>query len=442
MQTVLFDIGTFGTLEFALIAAIVAFLAVLRPVIWLALLCAQPYLLTAFATEPGSRVALYLAYVVIGVVALRISNRVKWRRLRSGLSVPVVMLLGWASISFLLYPTLDGSLASSMSRIIMVGSLAPYILIVARLTTFSDVQVFLKHILRWLIIVQMLYAFAVAFAAQIGYSIESFNQVAIAGVTLYFSQGGLTLILVTSYLTWGDNLSPYVRWALMAAGALGFMLIVADGSRTILVVALLAVLFIAWQRKKLMTYLAGGIASFLILFLVLLATRPDILNAITTTWEGRLAQSTSSDLRELSSGRDLIYESVWYSFLESPLVGVGVGNAVEPLMFNGVLVRPNPHNFYLGTLGHQGLLGLSLVVLIVVVGFHRGRTLWKITTAAPHERRLVLLVITMVGYGTLCMAFKADYGITFWALGLLEVLYQAALQGKAGQWAAARLQIA
>ena len=430
MQTALFNVGNLGTIEFLLIACIIAFLTVLSPLFWLALLCAQPHLLTAFTTAKGNSVALSLALVIIGASILTIKNPAKLQRLTYGLSVPIVILLGWASISFILYPALDYSSASSMSRMIIVGSLAPYVLIITHLRTFDDVHVFIGHVLLWLFIVQVLYFISVVLAVSGGLSIESVRSVAIAGVVLYFSHGGVTLILATSYLTWGGNIFTHVRWVLAAAGLLGFSLVVIDGSRTIIISALLAMLFIVWKRKKLATYLVGGIAGFLVLLLVISVTQPKILDALETTWEGRLAQSRSGDLSELSSGRDRLYNDLWNSFQRSPLVGVGLGNATEPRMYNGEWVRQNPHSFYFGTLGQQGIFGFSLIALIAVMSFYRIRALWRFTAAAPHERRLVLLVTTMLGYGAMCMAFKADNGITFWALALLEVLYQAARRTK------------
>lgn len=94
-------------------------------------------------------------------------------------------------------------------------------------------------------------------------------------------------------------------------------------------------------------------------------------------FSARFVEKSATSDDGLLSGRSLLWQQAFESFLESPIVGKGMGNATEAILeqddvtgaTDGTLYRPGAHNFMLETLGENGLLGMLFICIFIATAF-------------------------------------------------------------------------
>jgi O-antigen ligase len=100
---------------------------------------------------------------------------------------------------------------------------------------------------------------------------------------------------------------------------------------------------------------------------------------------------------EAAAGRLYGAAEAWKLFLDSPVIGRGIGaTRVEAIVGEG------PHNMYLMLMAEQGFVGLALYPALVAILWRRGRKLSRVATTregAEVGKAMLLYAVFMLIYG-------------------------------------------
>lgn len=216
------------------------------------------------------------------------------------------------------------------------------------------------------------------------------------------NEWGTVLLLLGPALLGGlaaddTRLGRVLRIALMALVPLG---VLASGSRTALLVGVLAAVPMAWvlrrRRAEVAAVGAGGAVGLLIL---------GGMGGLSATFArlGRLWDSVQGTAvvhdESLRERTELLHQG-WSLFLDHWLVGVGPGRFEEASGFVAIDGRLRPvHNTYLEVASEQGLVGLAAGAVFFGLLVW---TLWTGAAAAPPGRRARILG-SAVGLGAFAL---------------------------------------
>lgn len=150
---------------------------------------------------------------------------------------------------------------------------------------------------------------------------------------------------------------------------------------TIIVLILFFVLLFIFNQqlalnKKVLISIAGSMVIFLVIKMNILIQIIDFIQynlGIRTYTISKIRMALNHGIIESSSGRDLIYESIWNHFLENPIFGNGV-MYVQAMSGGGTA-----HNLILQILVETGILGLLIWLIIAFYLLYKYRNISKLS---------------------------------------------------------------
>ena len=175
----------------------------------------------------------------------------------------------------------------------------------------------------------------------------------------------------------------------------------------------LAVWFFIHYKVKFKYLFVTGISVLLIVFLswdaIQMTLAKNSAEHTTEDFSERL-KSTSNITSDASNLERLNrWESAWRMFLDRPIVGFGPGTyafAYAPYQDPEKLTiistnfgdGGNAHSEYLGALAEMGLLGFIIMVLLVIVLFYKGITLYIKFPKSELKTLLLFILLALVTY--------------------------------------------
>lgn len=398
-----------------LVSAIFVFISNFRPQWMLAIICVQPYLLWIVSCNIGF--AFYPAYALAITTAIKFNSKVlraATTRQYNGIIFLCMIIVMWAILSPLIYPIRDGFHAGwTISRERVIEIFLPILFLPILVHTRYQLNHFISALIKTLIISHfIIFLFALAFVTS-GESISSLWKMRILGITSVYWESGLLLICLI-YLYISRKISFSLGFIFSIIAVLGLAI---GGSRSRIIATLLssAYFILPYLSRK-----AVGVIAVLTIILSTFTILPSSFKeSIFSRITERIAQSSDSDLREATSGRSDLYLEAYERWKESPIIGVGSGYAVRPILINGEPVRRSPHSFFIELLACQGIVGIFLLLTIFVKLLKKISFLNKSVTYLSDLRSEERLIIALIIYGITNWAFKAHWGIAFSAITLL-----------------------
>lgn len=387
-----------------------------RPMCALAFICIQPYFLWAVHVSYG--VTVYLAYLAVLIIIVSYGRRVFSIAIPSygPILLLSMVLVFWSVMSPLIYPICHGLFAGyTASRVNSVGSLLPMLLIPRILTNKNDVGEFVRCSIGLLAVVNCIAFVCCLVLMASGRSIDLLPFTRILGVMPQALEAAL-LVISVAYVEATDRRPSWQLISLLLIGIFG--LVIAE-SRTKMVAALCCTTYVVWPRLRRFAFLA--MVTSATVTAVCLVLPGGIRSQAWRIIERQIQETMSGDIDVVTSGRSILYAQAYDSFLSSPWIGVGEGYAIAPYLHRGVEIRSAPHNYYIGVLAQQGLVGAGILAVIIVLVIRLMLRLNRVHVASPRDAVMVRCLNAVVCYGLLCMIFKASWGSTFWSLALLQV---------------------
>jgi hypothetical protein len=173
------------------------------------------------------------------------------------------------------------------------------------------------------------------------------------------------------------------------------------------------------------------VGSVVLIGIVVAVTSPTAVSRLGETFGfGQPSTEQSHEVKGTTHSRELAWSRLenWITASESrTLWGAGFGpNIMSESDATIVLVHKNdpdlraPHNFFLGTWAHLGLLGLALLVLIVILGVRFAVAIRRLPMNDV-DLLAALLVIAMPLIAGVGVVMESPFGAIpfFWALGQL-----------------------
>lgn len=81
-----------------------------------------------------------------------------------------------------------------------------------------------------------------------------------------------------------------------------------------------------------------------------------------------LFSSSTEDINTVS--RINMFDAAYQMWLESPFIGNGVGSFA--VSYTGIDIKMYPHNIFLEVLAEVGLVGFSILIMMISLGVYRG----------------------------------------------------------------------
>jgi len=228
---------------------------------------------------------------------------------------------------------------------------------------------------------------------------------------------GIGAVLLGTFLLFTDKIS-WIHYTVFTP--LFFVLIIGTlltGSRGpltgILVVLSLVILlsgqFQLWGRS---TFLFAGI-FFATLLLTFFADW-SLIDTLSVLGQNRIVSTILTlNFERIDSGRFELYEIAIDAITKSTAIGIGTGGFGN--VMGGYIGRIYPHNIFLEVTLEQGLIGLSILLIIVATTFYRCVRLLR-----DRDANIYLKCVPSVWIYTLYNAqFSGDIGANyqFWAVG-------------------------
>lgn len=265
-----------------------------------------------------------------------------------------------------------------------------------------------------------------------GDSVFQLRYLFIYGVPMFDARSELAVLFALTFLIVNTGRSPQVVYPLLLL--VSVFLVIVGGSRAALLSVVVVIVYMSYDRGKLSR------SVFFVALLLLLVALSSSVVLFTETSDGLLGQivelfSTQYDRtfrfpigEDPSSGRFEIWIQAWNSFVQSPLLGVGNGNATGVVAYfrpdgSVGLIRAGVHNYFLQILAENGIIGFVLFVVLLA------RMLWlMVQTRLKHiptpELQRVRILGSAVLVLSLVQATTAYFGFGFWAGALLLIVYQ------------------
>lgn len=247
------------------------------------------------------------------------------------------------------------------------------------------------------------------FPSLFGIGVEQDRAVGPFNNTNYFGLYGVTALLVALHRA--STGAPWRQALTLAAAALIAVAVVLSFSRGALLAGAAGIIVLGFSRSKRL-----GVAAVLLCVIGALASyqvfseaRFSATSAGISTDAAFAAQADSdaSRLAAVSVGLEL--------FRRDPVFGIGFGqyHFVSPLYLEGN-GSSYAHNWYMNVLAEQGLLGISLMTLAVVV------VLMGLRRSEPSRRGLAMAVLAAYGVGCVFTEAPASLqtsGVTWLVVG-------------------------
>ncbi len=144
---------------------------------------------------------------------------------------------------------------------------------------------------------------------------------------------------------------------------------------------------------------------------------------VTDAVTARFDPAQSEDLRELTSGRTLIWSCGLRLFMESPIFGHGNG-AFLPLVEKKFSIRGVAHNQYLEHLVNYGILGLTILLMIFFILFQYVWNQIQATRDIWNKQLYISYIAGFSGYIFSLLSINMSYSkFPFWIYAALICTY-------------------
>jgi O-antigen ligase len=161
------------------------------------------------------------------------------------------------------------------------------------------------------------------------------------------------------------------RWLYLAAVLFGLHPLFFSYSRGAYVAALISLAFFGLVKKR----------SLLILLAALFIGWQTLLPT-TVVERIEMTESASGELEHSASERVVLWEHAMKLFNENPVFGVGFGAFGQTVTQSHL---KDTHNFYMRVLSEEGLLGITLFLLVLIGAFRSGWHLYRLGQSAFHR---------------------------------------------------------
>jgi O-antigen ligase len=246
------------------------------------------------------------------------------------------------------------------------------------------------------------------------------------GVPIWAARGEMTVLLSLGYLLASRQSRFARRLPYLSAFLIGVLLTALGQSRGIFVATVVASISMLVFSGRLSRSLVVILLACGLLLLAASVLQPEIVpsmqEVVFDPLYVRFAETQSQP--DLLSNRLGFWRNAISSFLQSPIWGVGHNRAVGTYVTADDLRVENPqtHNYYLGVLSEQGIIGFSLLLAVL----HRWFVLSKHHVLYPSRSyktlRYQLLASGFTVY-TLVQA-NASSQLFYWAAALALASYQ------------------
>jgi len=144
---------------------------------------------------------------------------------------------------------------------------------------------------------------------------------------------------------------------------------------------------------------------------------------VTDTVTTRFDPAQSEDLRELTSGRTLIWSCGLRLFMESPIFGHG-NRAFLPLLEKKFSKRAVAHNQYLEHLVNYGILGLTILLMMFLKLLQYVWNQLQVTRDIWNKQLYISYIAGFSGYMFLLLSINMSYSkFPFWIYAALICTY-------------------
>jgi len=244
------------------------------------------------------------------------------------------------------------------------------------------------------------------------------------GIAIWGAQGPLAVIFALAY--W---LVPTDRrtggWLCAPVALAGLLTTVLGQARNMWIATPVAAAFVLVRSGRMGRWFAyvavAGSVALLVIALAVPTAVGNLQNVVLDVLGLRYEATTQPGAL---SGRDVFWANALQSFARSPIWGVGYRQAAGEFerVRDGVVVvtRPSVHNYFLGILSEQGLIGFVLLLAVL----RRLAVVLKENLKAPAEnpeiRRWQLLAAGLTVYALVTLS------VSYWAAILALVAHKAA----------------
>lgn len=290
----------------------------------------------------------------------------------------------------------------------------------------------IKRMFAVLVIIQAIFIIGVTNELLFGASISDLKFYRIYGIPLFDIRSELATIFALAFLMIKTRRQHQLIYLSLIVSSLS--LIIISAGRVALISVIFAWLLVLYSIGKLKNIWQP--VTFLAMLFIFFSTdfvRHKIDYDISTSVNEFLTiqydrTATSVVPTDFSSGRIEIWSHALNSFLRSPLLGVGSGNAtgvIEYFRPDGSvgLTRAGVHNYFLQILAENGVIGLFVFVFMLArmisLAFQTKATI----ILSPELQRLRIIGIAIL-FLSIIQAMTGYFAFGFWASALLLVIYQ------------------
>ena len=394
---------------FPFLLLLIIVLMVKRPIFILSLFIAQPWILNnIFFSFPGIPYV-YLTYIIIGV---GLFFTVPYKTV---IEKPVIKI----TLYFILYIlvqkifNVNSDHSIGIIRFFIFVNFIPAIIIINHLKCIQDYIKLIDYTIIWLGVFQILFLVVLFSGFTRG---GDFRATEILGINMQYANSAL--LIVTGLTALFSRESKLSKKLLLSFIVIGFIVLILSQSRTFLLGAIIITIVLTFNNIKKSFYII--LISLLLVSLILFISSIDVGSLIFSDFMYSLFERTerlqTHNVDAISSGRIGLWTSALENWRTNPLFGVGIGNALINFpAYNGVI--PRPHNLFIQILAELGLIGFSLFIIIIIKGILYLKMMNKENSFSVNFLKWAFYLFLFSNI------FKADWGITFLLIILIERLY-------------------
>ena len=235
---------------------------------------------------------------------------------------------------------------------------------------------------------------------EIGYQTLSYTAAFSIGLLLFFIEEYLRTNKVAS-----NGVQKVFFFLSFLLIFLNIYILISGGGKGAFVLTILEFVFVFYSRLK-----KSGTILFLLLMVTLILIRDNLINMISTLSGGGriLSLFFSSDISEITSGRDNLYADAIQTILNSYCLGGGTGSVIYKIGYYA-------HNLFLDILIDWGWIGL--VPVLFIIGFViRKFWMWKSDRIIYFTFLLFMMSFVMLIFSG---SFYCDFNIWFSTIAIL-----------------------
>lgn len=388
-----------------------------RPFLVLSMMIFYPTVLWSASWKPF--VTLYSIYPLFLFLFIRHIKDifVAFFEFRHGLVVWLsVLIVAWSFMSPVLYPksygeTISFSLNPNYQR--GIGTLFLLFFIPAIIKTRDDIHQFFSSTAYMFMAAHILMLVAAIFFLLTDHPLYDLHLMLILKTPPIYWESGLFVLLLVYFLVNRRIGAGY----LIAFCVLALFGLVLGNSRTRFVATFICMAYFIYP------YINGRIVAWSTVLIILatssLMVLPGVGGYFARLIDQRVEQSAGKSFNEMASGRVMAYEYTYNRWKEKPLMGVGSCFILPKInLINKKTNIFRVHNYYLEVLAGQGIVGFSLLIVVLVI------SLIIIFKIVIKKAGLVIdgrMIMTLFLFGTINWIFKESWGITYSVIALLSV---------------------